>query len=305
MALIGVDWGTSRLRGYLIDNDGTVYARHDSEEGLLRVVDRDFEGALTRLIGAWPDTLPVLMCGMVGSRQGWREAPYVDCPVDPARLVAGIVAVPSRRPGGIRIVPGIATRDEAGLPDVARGEETQVLGALTRRADLTYWILPGTHSKHVQILHGRIVGFSTFMTGEVFALLKAHSILGRTMKAAGFDRVAFAEGFRRAAQSNGLLHHLFGARGRLLFGELAEQGVADYVSGLLIGHELKDARLPAKIGLIGEPEICRRYAHALSLVGREAVEVSPDIVATGLFGLGRDAGLIPPRGGASPARAPG
>ena len=196
-------------------------------------------------------TTPVVMSGMIGSRQGWVEVPYAACPAGLDEIAAGMRKVAWNR-GEAWIAPGLTCRDEAGIPDVIRGEETQILGVLDQLGAGRHTIcLPGTHSKWVEVENSRIVRFSTHMTGEAFAVFKAHSILGRMMKDGVTDQDAFADGVRRSADGGGMLHHLFGVRSRGLFGELQESASASYLSGLLIGHETswrryqRTARAPA------------------------------------------------------------
>jgi 2-dehydro-3-deoxygalactonokinase len=168
-----------------------------------------------------------------------------------------------------------------------RGEETQILGVLEQLPASAWICLPGTHSKWVEVRDGTIVRFSTHMTGEVFALLKAHSILGRMMRDEPTDLQWFAAGVRRAQDSGGLLHHLFGVRARGLFGEVPDEVSASYLSGILIGHELVTARSAATaVFLLGARPLVDLYQHALRQFGRDATVLDPDAVVRGLFQLG-------------------
>ena len=180
-AFIGLDWGTSSFRAFLADADGRALEARADGQGALALKPGEHEAYLAARLAGWPN-LPVLACGMVGAKQGWREAPYVACPAGLAEIAAAMLAVPTAS-GVVRIVPGVSARDRAGAPDVMRGEETQLLGALAAGLGDGVYVLPGTHSKWARIEGGRILGFETFMTGEVFAVLKTHSVLGRMMAA--------------------------------------------------------------------------------------------------------------------------
>ena len=176
-ALIGIDWGTSAARAYRIGPDGGVLEARSATLGIQKLADRRFADALAELLGPWrDDPAPRLACGMIGSRQGWREAPYVGCPATVDALAAGIVVTAG---GELAIVPGVISRDSAGMPDVMRGEETQVVGAIDGDAASVLAVLPGTHSKWTRVEHGRLVDFQTYMTGELYSVLLEHSILGR------------------------------------------------------------------------------------------------------------------------------
>ena len=292
-ALIALDWGTTSARAYRIDDTGAVRGVRNAPLGILNVADGDFAAALDTLLGDWrDDDAPRHASGMIGSRQGWVEAPYCDTPVAPAGLAAGIVDVPGAR---LRIVPGVRTRDASGMPDVMRGEETQILGAIEPARPLAFVVLPGTHSKWARVEHGRLAAFSTFMTGEAYAALLDHTILGRlaTRDADATDADAFRRGLDRglaSARDGGtLLHDAFGARTLALFGELAPSGVADWLSGLLIGHEIAAAQRmsPAMqdVTVIGSEALARRYVDACTHAGLAAVAAPADAAARGLWRL--------------------
>jgi 2-dehydro-3-deoxygalactonokinase len=287
--VIAIDWGTSSLRAYRVAADGAVMERRSAALGIIQIEGGRFAEALDGQIGDWlaAGEGPVLMSGMIGSRQGWKEAPYVACPAGPADIGTRMIEVAWGAGRRAWIAPGMSSRDAAGIPDVMRGEETQILGVLDRLPAEAWVCLPGTHSKWVEVRAGRIVRFTTHMTGEVFAVMKAHSILGRMMSGTHTDLAAFDEGVRRARDAGGLLHHLFGVRARGLFGELPEAAAESYLSGLLIGHEL--ASVPAgdaaEIHLLGAPELARLYQRALERLGRRGVLLDPDAAVRGLSRL--------------------
>jgi 2-dehydro-3-deoxygalactonokinase len=286
--MIAVDWGTSSFRAYRLSADGDVVERRSAPLGIMQVEAGRFADALEAQIGDWLSAgeAPVIMSGMVGSRQGWAEVPYASCPAGAAEIAAGLREV---RWSGRRawIAPGLSSRDAAGVPDVMRGEETQILGVLDELPASAWICLPGTHSKWVEVRDGTVVRFSTHMTGEVFAVLKSHSILGRMMRDEPTDLQWFAAGVRRAQDSGGLLHHLFGVRARGLFGEVPEEASASYLSGIVIGHELVAARSAATaVFLLGAKPLVELYQHALRQFGRDATVLDPDAVVRGLFQLG-------------------
>lgn len=285
--MIAVDWGTSSFRAYRLDADGNVTDRREAPLGILQLKGAHFAGALESQVGGWEadgETI-IVMSGMIGSRQGWAEAAYVECPAGAGELAKRLHAV-EWRGKTVWIVPGLVDRT-GGVPDVMRGEETQLIGALTALGKGPHTVcLPGTHSKWVRIEGGRITGFRTHMTGEVFAVLRQHSILGRLMADGPDDERAFAEGVTRARDAGGLLHHLFGTRTRGLFDELPAGSLASYLSGLLIGHELAAESAPSSIvHILGAPHLARRYEQALRQLGRAAAILDPDAAVTGLFHL--------------------
>jgi 2-dehydro-3-deoxygalactonokinase len=261
-----------------------------------------FELAFDAACGDWLDAqpgLPVIACGMVGSAQGWSEAAYRNTPVDVASLGQALHTVRSLRGVNVHIVPGVI--EQVGLPNVMRGEETQVLGVLQGLAAEVLIGLPGSHSKWVEVVDGCITHFDTFMTGEVFAVLSTHSLLGRTQQTPdAFQADAFDRGVRVALSQDGqrgVLSTLFSARTLGLTGELAADQQPDYLSGLLIGHEL--AGLPASartipIILVGAAPLCARYQRALALCGFARVSLAQEATERGLWQLAVAAGLTQP-----------
>jgi len=298
-ALIAIDWGTSAARAYRVDASGSVLDVRHAPLGISRIHAGAFAPALASLLGDWStEALPRLACGMIGSRQGWVEAPYLACPVDFASLGGAL----ARTPGGeLAIVPGVTCRDDAGVLDVIRGEETQLAGAIDANDDSVLAVLPGTHSKWAWVRGGRIVEFVTYMTGEVYALLLAHSILGRMAgPASASPRAVFAKGVARGMESGGLLHQIFGARTLALAGELAADDVSDWLSGVLIGAEIRSARTWAqrfgdaatRVRVIGGDALTARYIAAFDQAGVDAHPASPDAAARGLVAIARHAHLI-------------
>lgn len=291
--MIAVDWGTSSLRAYRLSEDGGVMARTAAPLGISTVRDGAFADALDSQIDPWlkdGESL-VLMSGMIGSRQGWVEAPYCDCPAGFAQIALQVQAVPWARARAF-ITPGVRGMDRSGVPDVMRGEEMQILGALDALPEESGLVcLPGTHSKWVRVRSGQITGFATHMTGEVFALLKQHSLLGRMMREGPTEFSAFRAGLQRSSQEEGLLHHLFGVRSQGLFGQLDESRSASYLSGLLIGHEFQSAlsdAAPNRVYLLGATDLVRLYLSACEEFGIAAVVLDPESAVRGLHRLSRE-----------------
>jgi 2-dehydro-3-deoxygalactonokinase len=300
-ALLALDWGSSQLRAHLLDDNGALLAERSSADGASRMAAAAaFEPALQALAGDWlreHPALAVLACGMVGSAHGWREAPYLPCPAALDTLASHCVAVPLASGHTLRIVPGLLDRS-GGTPDVMRGEETQLAGlqGLAPAAGSVV-VMPGTHSKWVWLEDGRVERFHTCMTGELYALLREHSVLARLMAPApGFDEAAFLQGAAHAATAGpqGLPAQLFAVRTLGLFDELPRTALADHLSGLLIGNELAAMAplLPAGAApvLVGETALCRRYSLALHQRGLAARQAPPALAAHGLWALARQAG---------------
>jgi 2-dehydro-3-deoxygalactonokinase len=282
--LIAVDWGTSALRGARLDDAGRVLEEKGAPLGILNVPNGDFAGVFAAQFSDWmkPGARCVIS-GMAGSRQGWAEAPYVACPAGPDELARHLHWI---EPDRIALVPGLS--DTVGdVPDVMRGEEVQIFGAM-RLAGLAdgLFVLPGTHSKWAAVRDGRITGFRTFMTGEVYGLFAQHSILARTIDAnAPLDGAAFRRGLARADSGDGLLHNAFGMRALGLFGRLSPAESASYLSGLLIGEELGRQELPGEVIVIGASALVERYALALGERGAKVRTFGAEATWAGLRAL--------------------
>lgn len=290
---IAVDWGTTNLRAYAMGPDG-IRAEATSEDGMGRLGREGFEPALIRLIEPWlgPGVTSVLACGMVGSRQGWFEAPYRATPCSPMD-VGQMVRVPVRDPRiTVQIVPGLKQMKPA---DVMRGEETQIAGALA--LDPAFdgaMCLPGTHSKWVQISAGEVVSFQTYLTGEMFALLSTQSVLRHGMAATGWDEDAFDQGVANGmARPERLAAQLFRLRAEGLIADLGPDAARAQLSGLLIGAELAAARpywLGAKVALVGSTALTALYARALSAMGAPTQTLAAKECT--IAGLARAAGRL-------------
>ncbi len=302
--LIALDWGTTSLRAALMDGQGKIVDQADTDNGIMAVAGQDFQAVFDRVAGAWLRDHPqaaVMAAGMAGSRQGWRETPYLPCPAGFQELGRGLVWS-ARNGGSIGFVPGLSTRHADGAPDVMRGEETQVFGALDALGvDNGIFVLPGTHSKWVRVENRRIRDFHTYMTGEVFALLKQHSILSRTMPEGSpvsweEGRASFSAGCALAAEG-AMLHNLFSVRARGLLGGLPGELAPDYLSGLLIGEEIREALAllesdaPRHIHLVCKPVLLQRYQEALSVFGLQGSGCPEQASYRGMLAIARHLGL--------------
>ena len=337
--LIALDWGTSSLRAYRLGAAAQVLASRSLPWGAMKLpqvllpdnsgvdVIASFELAFEEACGDWlraAPQAPVIAAGMVGSRQGWLEAPYLSVPIAVDQIGRTLSTVQTRSGQIVHIVPGLIENSE--LPNVMRGEETQVIGALgvldfakaashAGQQDEQHEILiglPGSHSKWVQVRrqHGEaqshITHFHTFMTGEVYAALCEHTILGRSMQTSdgiGDDQAAFDRGVLVAqtpAGRAGVLSTIFSTRTLGLTGVLDGAGQREYLSGLLIGHELaalqavlaQQAQQPARVLLVGDAALCARYTRALGAYGFDQVEVAQQATERGLWQLATAAGLL-------------
>jgi 2-dehydro-3-deoxygalactonokinase len=301
MGMIAVDWGTSSFRAYRLDDAGRVLEHRSAAAGLL-ACQGAFEPVLARQLEGWKEGT-ILMAGMVGSRNGWREVPYVAAPAGVDELAAGLCRIEAASLGGRRvfIAPGMSHQPPDGTPEVMRGEETQALGLLDQLAGTGPHTvcLPGTHSKWVTLQGGRVTGLRTAMTGELYALLRRHSLLAALMPPVdigdGEDLAAFQRGVEAGKHDGGLLNHLFGVRTQGLFGTLEAAEASSYLSGLLIGHELRGLMPPGTeaVHLVGAAGLLSRYALALSLMGVQCLLHGETLTARGLFLLGK---TLPPAG---------
>lgn len=282
------DWGTSNLRLYRIE-DGRVTCRRDGPG--IGALSGTPAAALREALAPWAvERRPsrITLCGMAGSRNGLHEAPYVDCP---ARLDDWAAAALGFDFDGIplRIAPGLSCTMSDGAPDVMRGEETQIFGALALDPDLggrsVQIVLPGTHSKWARIEHGQILDFRTCLSGELFALLRDHSILlalGKPETPAD-EPLGFADGLDRAASGAGLVGSLFEARAQQLRGGRSASWALGFLSGLVIGSEIAEMRagegLPGTVILVGTAALTARYGLALRRFGIAARQMDGDACA--------------------------
>lgn len=295
--LIAIDWGTSNLRASLLGDEAVVLDTRAAAGGVMAVPDRRFEATLRALCGDWVDAgTPLIASGMIGSRQGWHEAPYVACPARLDQAAAQLVRVPLDGGAVLHIVPGLRCIGADGQHDVMRGEETQLWGAGLPPGSVA--LLPGTHAKWARLgAQGEIATFQTYMTGELYGLCTKHGILGRLMR---FDGAPQPEAFERGArlgfaEHENATHVLFAARTAGLMGELAADALPDFLSGLLIGIEIGSAtrrERPRAVTLVGDDALCARYATALNCAGIDVATASRETTTRGQWRVAEAAGLL-------------
>lgn len=294
-AFIALDWGTSSFRAYLIGGDATIQETISAPHGILAVKDTAFDETLEAHIGHWDKTFPIMASGMITSRQGWIELPYVACPANLKSIAAAVHPHISKQGRKLFFVSGISTRGPDGTPDVIRGEETQVLGASQGGAE--HFVTPGTHSKWIDVEKGEIKSFSTYMTGEVFALLKNHSILGRLMTGEANNPAAFEQGVRAGLEDPaGFLHRIFSTRTLALFNEMPTDHLSSYLSGQVIGTEIAHAIAKNPAGaqyrILATPALGEHYMTAMKIAGLNVSYGEPDVAVIGLRRIAVAAGLL-------------
>ena len=269
---IAVDWGTTNRRAYRIDSSGKRTDEFEDHKGVLAVADGAFAAAIAEIRKRLGD-LPLLLAGMVGSNRGWLEAPYVRCPAGVDELARGLVWAGERE----AIVPGVSYLAD-GRADVMRGEEVQLLGAVAAGMVDPMGLVchPGTHNKWATLREGKISEFRTVMTGELFSLLKDHSILSDLLQGTVEANDAFKDGVSMGGGDGMLPAELFSVRARVLLGEAKRADAASYTSGLLIGTDVRiglSTPTSAEVSVIGRPELTRLYAAAIAQEGRRALEL--------------------------------
>ena len=270
---IAVDWGTTNRRAYLVSVDGACTREMEDDQGILSVEPGGFPAGARQIREQLGDK-PLLMAGMVGSNRGWVEAPYVPCPAGTPDIAERLVWAEE---GRTAIVPGLSYLSDEHA-DVMRGEEVQILGAVAAGLVPETCLIchPGTHNKWINVAGGRIIGFRTVMTGEMFSLLKEHSILADLLSLPATTGAAFQAGVRRGLSHDGLTAELFSVRARVLLGQAKREDQASFTSGLLIGADLRvglRAEPDAEVIVMGRPELTSLYSAALTEAGQEAREV--------------------------------
>ena len=305
-ALIGLDWGTTSLRCYLMSDDGTVLDEKTSQNGIMTVEPGRYEAVLGESVDAWVGDrarYPIVASGMVTSRQGWIEIPYLACPSSGGDLAASLHRHDLANGTRVHFIPGVCLTGSDGVPDVMRGEETQIVGASAEDGDDRLFVLPGTHSKWALTTAGGIVWFATFMTGEVYSVLRQHSILGRLIEAdednlEWFDR-GVDYGLSVDPIAGGLLKKLFGTRALRLFDAVPAAGAASHLSGLLIGTEISEAtncvaghaRIEM-VTILAERGLAALYGRAIERAGLGVIQGPSAAAARGHHVIARAAGLI-------------
>lgn len=282
---IGIDWGSTNARAYLFDTAGTIIDRRSSARGIKHVEPGTHRAVFAEMVAPWHTQfgeLPAFLSGMIGSRHGWHEVPYLPCPASLRDLAGALFPVPESPQ--VRIVPGLRTSGER--PDVMRGEELQVLGLGSAAAGCDLVCIPGTHAKWIET-DGRVVrDFRTAMTGELFAAVTEYTLFASLIHPgnASFDESAFCSGLDSSAPPHGLLHTLFELRAGTLLGQVRATALPDLLSGLLIGteirHQLPHTQPGARIALLGAHALADRYAAALRRFGFVPVAFDLETVTT-------------------------
>jgi 2-dehydro-3-deoxygalactonokinase len=296
-ALIALDWGTSNLRASLLAGDGKPLDMRAAPGGVMAVRDGRFPDALHDLCGDWiaAHACPLIASGMIGSRQGWREAAYLPCPATPTQAAARLTRVAVTADTMLHIVPGLRCTGADGQDDVMRGEETQLWGAGLPAQSCC--VLPGTHSKWAWLGDAdEVTNFQTHMTGELYGLLTQHGILGRLMQFGQDCPDSFEQGVRLGLAEHGNASHvIFAARTAGLMERIAPAGLPDFLSGILIGIEIGGATrtgAPQFVTLLGDDGLCARYAAALAMAGIPSLRAPDDATTRGQWRLALAAGLV-------------
>ncbi|MEZ5832258.1 MAG: 2-dehydro-3-deoxygalactonokinase [Dongiaceae bacterium] len=300
---IAVDWGSTNRRAWALGPGGAAMAERADSSGLLAVQDRRFAASLESFLGDWigaASAVPVVIAGMAGSRLGWVEVPYVAAPAPLSELARTLMKAGRIGDSDCWIVPGMSL-DNATQPEVMRGEECQILGALlTRRQSDGAFLLPGTHSKWARVSGQRLIEFRTYITGEMFNLLRQSGTLAQLMTGDGENEEAFARGVHATSADTELLNRLFSARSLTLFGRLEGRDLASYLSGMLVGTEMRDALAAwpdlGRTGVIciGSPSMLARYGACASILGLGLQGIdSKDVLPSALFWIAQQASLVP------------
>ncbi len=298
-ALVGIDWGTTSFRAYLFDRSHACVDKISAPAGIMQVGEDAFEDVLYGQLENWLTTyprIPVIASGMITSKQGWVETPYLACPAPLADLSKHLVKKNTSQGQTFSFIPGVC--QNLPVANIMRGEETQMAGFARHTRFIS--ILPGTHSKWIQMEGQTIEQFWTFMTGELFSALTEHTILGRLVTD-DEDPEAFLdgvrEGFSSADDSGGILSRLFGARAKPILNKMRQESIRDYISGLLLGTEIQEAlgsglKKDVNPVICGASALATRYEIALEACGFHPELAEEDLAAKGLLRVACDANLI-------------
>lgn len=303
--LLCIDWGTSSLRAYLVAQNGTIIQQKSFPWGVKKlpfntgIRQDDFEKTFIRVCEDWIDTrnIAILICGMATSAMGWKEVPYVNCPASINEIVKGMSSF-SVGEIQVHLIPGLLSNIT--MPDVMRGEETQIFGAIDNQKSVDKLIcLPGTHSKWAIVKQSNVDDFTTFMSGEVFELLCNHSILLDPENNDAFNQEAFLKGVRVNVNNDNLLSTLFSTRSLNLQGMLEKCHQKSYLSGLIIGNEIHQLSQFIKeqqfdqITLIGDATLCALYELTINdLMVNIRINHDEHAAVKGMWNLAKTKGLI-------------
>jgi 2-dehydro-3-deoxygalactonokinase len=301
VALIAIDWGTTNRRAWAFTRGGRVVDQRGDAAGLLAVAKGDFAQSFAAFVAPWRSgrQVPVIMCGMVGSKLGWIEAPYLFLPLDLQQLSKGLCRVPNV--DAVWVVPGVCD-DRDAEPDVMRGEECQILGAILREGlSDAILLLPGTHSKWAIVKDRSLIRFRTYLTGEIFSMLRTSGTIAQLMTPGAPDSEAFRRGAARGADvGSALLHSLFCVRTLGLFERMKPEALASYLSGLLIGAEIADGlswaieqASGAPVIAVGSRQLIANYAIAAEIRDTVMTAIESDeVLPPTLFSIAEKAGLL-------------
>jgi 2-dehydro-3-deoxygalactonokinase len=285
--MIAINWGTSNFRAWKVIAGGKVEDERLSSRGAMSVSAGKFCDALIAEVGDWLSAgeTRVLMSGMVGARSGWKEAPYVPVPTSLEQVVKAVTRIQVDAID-VRVVPGLIGADENGIPEVMRGEETEIFGSSVEIAHSSHVCLPGTHTKWVRMEGNAVAGFSTSMTGDLYKAIREGTILRASTQQEASDPDAFLLGVARSRQAGELAHLLFGVRTLVLTGTMKEEQASSYLSGILIGHEVRaNTQKGEPVHLVGEPALCKLYAMALDAYGVESTLEPEGAALRGLLSI--------------------
>ena len=272
---IAIDWGSTNLRAWHYQ-DGVCLDERRSEAGVTRLGDRTPGEVFASVTAGWPvNDVPVVMAGMVGSNAGWLSVPYLSCPVALGEIAGRLTRVEEKA----WIVPGLSV-ERADNYNVMRGEETQLLGALELQPAPLY-VMPGTHAKWVQMEQDRVLDFRTVMTGELHHLLLKQSLIGAGLPEQQANAAAFHEGVQVGSNDASILSRLFEVRASHVLGARDRRHISDFLSGLLIGHEValmtQQANATSQpITIIAGSALAQRYQQALQFIGMDSVTLEGD-----------------------------
>lgn len=295
--MIGINWGSSNVRAYYIDDEGNIVDSYSSDQGISKITHDEIAGVFGGIVSQWPCTDDIYLSGMVGSPIGWQEVDYRQCPTEVESLTSkfGLVSAHGKN---AKIISGLSCTTSWGDPEVMRGEEVELFGLLSLRPELNvgekFIALPGTHTKWVRVIDGDVVEFFTSMSAELFDHLKANGLLKTIISSPAAVNDSFYRGVDRGIDNKGGLGRLlFGVRAQVMTGTHSIEGASSYARGLLIGAEIADALslYPAlkninSIPLLGNSGLCEMYSAALSRFDLSAhVENGAEAVCAGYMAI--------------------
>ena len=288
---IAADWGTTHMRAWAIGEEDNVLAFRESNEGMKDLQQNEFEPVLLKLIESWLDdtkVTTVMACGMVGSKQGWAETPYLKTPCVPIDNQQLTIATTKDNRIKVNFVPGVMQNNSA---DIMRGEETQIAGFINKNPDFNGVVcLPGTHTKWVNVKEGQITSFKTFMTGELFGVISNHTLIRHSISIKGWNQAGFEAGIHEGFNNPGsIASDLFSLRAESIVNDLDRDQARSTLSGLLLGVELNGAQTfwkNSNVIIIGSQLLSNNYHQGLIILGDQSQLFSLETAT--LSGLSRE-----------------